>query len=636
MKKLLFVLLISFLSLYIFSAFTFFNDDWKKVLLARLQEFYQKQPKENAYLHTDKTQYVAGETIWFKAYLQNELAHIELSKTLYVELINEENQLVQRLQLSVNQFSTHGNFDLADSINDGNYRIRAYTNYMRNWDTEAFFEKNIQIINHNKQKTTVFPKLSADIDIQFFPEGGDLVYDLPNKLGFKAVDTNGEGVLVEGEVWDSEGVKSATFKSNEMGIGSFKLNPVGGRAYKATVRWANQSKTITVAMPRILPQGYVMNIEHLPNEKLRLKVYCSLPQKNFWIIAQSKGKVFYTHSDSLISSVFIEDIPKEIFPDGLVQFTLFDAQGIPHAERLVHIRFSPTILLNIGKNKQNYKPREKIELTIFAQDIDSKAIEGDFSLAVIDAEKINPISEEDNLLSYFGLTAELKGKIENPTYYLKNTPESNKALNDLLLTQGWRRFQWKDLINNDLPPISYFIEQGIPISGNVKSQDDRLLKSKSISLINPQKGIYANADIDENGNFQTNDLYFMDSAEILFNVEDEKNIKVELQGKKYPPIPPYQSINAFFEIDTVLAKHSKRQQEIEQVFKLSNNTMLLKEVTVKGKKIEDDILEIKTLKLVNVATTIQGEALSKNANASMNPLSGIVGKIAGLRMIVAP
>lgn len=633
-KPILLFSLLLFISLL--SSFTFFNDDWKKLLIARLQTFYQQQPQESVYLHTDKAQYAAGETIWFKAYLQNELDSIPLSSVLYVELINEENQLVNRLQLAVNQFSTHGNFDLTDSIAGGNYRLRAYTNYMRNWESDTFFEKIIQVLNPNQTQTQQSPTLSANIDVQFFPEGGDLVYNLPNKLGFKAVDMAGKGVAVEGEVFDNEGVKSAIFKSNALGMGSFKLNPVAGRTYKAVIKWANQAKTMNIDLPTIQAQGFVMNIEHLPNEKLRLKVYCSLPQKSFWVLAQARGNIFYTHSDSLSSSVFVEDIAKEIFPDGMVQFTLFDAQGIPHAERLVYIRLPKTLDLIMGKNKESYKPREKVELSIFAQDEQHRPVEGDFSMAVIDTEKIKNTSEEENLLSYFGMTAELKGKIENPAYYLKNTPESNKALDDLLLTQGWRRFQWKKLINNDLKPLSHNIEQGIPISGNIKNQYNDFTKEKSISLVNAKIGLYENADIDENGNFQVNNLYFVDSTEILFSVEKEKNIKVTLKEQNYPLIKPYQVAHTVFGIDTTFLRHSQKQKEVEKAFKVQSDVMLLKEVTVKDKKVEEDILEIKPLKLINVNAVIQGDMLARNANSVINPLGGLVGKIAGVNVIIAP
>jgi hypothetical protein len=626
-----FSLFASFLLIASLSSFVFFNEDWKTLLINRLQAFYLQQPKESVYLHTDKVQYTTGETIWFKAYLQNELDSIPLSKVLYVELVNEENKLVKRLQLAVNQFSTHGNFDLDDTIVSGNYRLLAYTNYMRNWESDVFFGKTLQIINPNQVKANPSSPLSSTIDIQFFPEGGDLVYNLPNELGFKAVDMAGKGVAIEGEVFDNQVVKSAVFKSNDLGMGSFKLNPVAGRTYKAVVKWANQAKTMNIDLPTAQSQGYVMNIEHLSNEKLRLKVYCTLPQKSFWIVAQARGSVFYTHSDSLSSSVFVEDIAKEIFPDGIVQFTLFDGQGIPHAERLVYIRLPQTLDLSIGKSKESYKPREKIELTVFAQDEQHRPVEGDFSMAVIDAEKIKDTSEEENLLSYFGITAQLKGKIENPAYYLKNTPESNKALDDLLLTQGWRRFRWKDLINNDLKPLSHNIEQGIPISGNIKNQYNDFTKEKSINLVNAKIGLYANTDIDENGNFQTNNLYFVDSAEILFSVEKEKNINVTLKERNYPSIKPYQFASTIFGIDTTLFQHSKKQKEVEKAFKVQSDVTLLKEVTVKDKKIEDDILEIKTLKLVNVDAVLKAEELTrKSAEANINIISGLAGKVAGV------
>jgi hypothetical protein len=106
---------------------------------------------ENVFVETDRPDYVAGDTIWFSAFVLDNL-HMDttfLSKILYVDLINADNKLEKHLKLIINNGRTYGDFALKKDMKNGIYRLRAYTQYMRNFQSEYLFEKNITIHQSN-------------------------------------------------------------------------------------------------------------------------------------------------------------------------------------------------------------------------------------------------------------------------------------------------------------------------------------------------------------------------------------------------------------------------------------------------------------------------------------------------------
>ena len=82
----------------------------------------------------------------------------------------------------------------------------------------------IQMLTSNSMGYSKTIALKEDsLDVQFFPESGELVHGLPCKMGFKALDYNGKGKKITGEIVDKTGEVITTFESNELGMGSFVL-----------------------------------------------------------------------------------------------------------------------------------------------------------------------------------------------------------------------------------------------------------------------------------------------------------------------------------------------------------------------------------------------------------------------------
>ncbi|MBC7399923.1 MAG: hypothetical protein H7289_08250, partial [Mucilaginibacter sp.] len=124
-------------------AFTPRDTDPLVGIVSVLQKWTDTIPQEKAYLHMDKPYYALGDTIWFKGYITIGSRHqlSKLSGALYVDLINEKDSVVKDLKLPITSGMVVGDFILGDDYKQGSYRIRAYTQWMRNAGEDYFFDK---------------------------------------------------------------------------------------------------------------------------------------------------------------------------------------------------------------------------------------------------------------------------------------------------------------------------------------------------------------------------------------------------------------------------------------------------------------------------------------------------------------
>lgn len=127
--------------------------DWKNFAMLR----------EKAYLHTDRDYYYPRETIWMKAYMGYSMPALRdtLSRTLYVELISPEKKTIDTKVYRINEGVTWGDFKLPDSIASGQYYLRAYTNWMRNYGDSALFVKPLPVLSWNQNIEPVIKETAS-------------------------------------------------------------------------------------------------------------------------------------------------------------------------------------------------------------------------------------------------------------------------------------------------------------------------------------------------------------------------------------------------------------------------------------------------------------------------------------------
>ncbi|KLT64935.1 carboxypeptidase-like regulatory domain-containing protein [Pedobacter sp. BMA] len=617
-----------FIGLFGFTAFVSDDDPFAE-LLKKFEAYTNNYPQEKVHLHLDKPYYAIGDDIWFKAYVLNTktAAPSNISRILYVELINEKDSVKKMIKLPVMGGITWGDFKLTDSLGEGNYRIRAYTNYMRNFGTDFFFDKTIKIGNswankvftkttysYSKENTTdkvaatihfedkngiaysendvsydvqldyrsvakgraktdlqgnvtinftnnqsfqnksgkilatltlankekivksiPITSTSNDVDVQFFPEGGTLVEELPQKVGIKAISANGRGENVEGAIVDNEGNTVTTFSTAYLGMGNLVFNSQSGKTYTAKVKFKDGSEK-TFKLPVAAKSGYAIALNNTDTSKVVLRIMASADLVNsaeLKVVAQSGGNVYYVSKAKMDKQVLLANIPKKNLPEGIVQFTLFSANNQPVAERLIFNHNKADFIdLNLGTSGVSAQRKGKASFAFDASNGSSPVL-GSFSVAVTNASKVSPDEDnESNIYTSLLLTSDLTGYVEKPNhYFLKEDVQTQKELDNLMLTQGWRRFLWKNVISNVGPNITYKPEQSITVSGTVMKGNKPVPNGKVMLMATKGTMYILDTVTNAEGKFVFDNLSFSDSTKFVVQARtktDRKFVEINL------------------------------------------------------------------------------------------------------------
>lgn len=587
--------------------FNYKNDDPILKIISQLTKWKINHPQEKIHLHFDKSIYSTTEDIWFKAYIVNaeKLQLSAMSSVINVELIDEADSIKRSIKLPVAYGLATGDFELSDKLKSGNYRIRAYTNQMRNANTHYFFEKKLAIINAantdvvikssaiNKRKSLANAKnneTANEIDFQFFPEGGYMINGLTGKIAFKANDKNGLGLDVKGVIKDDLNAEVGHFATMHNGMGQFLFTPASGKKYTAVITLPN-GKELATTLPIALERGIQMNLFATSKDSVGLSIqYGNLlgtdKNKEIYVVAQQQGKLYYAAKTFTNDTSFVASISKNTFPTGIIQFTLFSSSGLPLSERIIFIQNNNPIKLAVETDKQVYASREKVNISLSLFNAEDKAINGNFSVAVVEDKRTANEDEENSILSNLLLTSDLKGYVEKPNYYFtSNTALKRVHLDLLMLTQGYRRFEWKKILDNQLSETVPPIENGLTISGYLKTSNKKPLKNTPVTLF--AKGspiVFLDTLTNNEGKFSFNNLNFQDSTSFIVQALDGKNLnkaKIEIEKELIPSITnnDIDYSERVLNIDTAVLNHVKFDSGLKE------NTILLDEVVKFEKKV---------------------------------------------------
>ena len=502
-------------------------------IVSRLQTLSTTKAIEKVYLHFDKILYNAGDTVFFKAYVtlgeQHQLS--KLSGVLHVDLINAADSLVQNISLQVTNGLTWGDFALPNRLPKGIYHVKAYTKWMLNNADPGIFDQSIAVnsavpatkVLANRQNTDTHNKF----DIQFLAEGGTFVNDIPVKLAFKAIDHNGQGVNVKGVVVDNLNAEVTKFEAKHLGMGVIYITPVEGRNYKANLTYADGTKAI-IDLPKADSKGMTLLVNNDKPDKLMIEINANRPyylenkNKEIGVVIYSNGSV-RSLKTTLDNQVLDINLDKKDFQTGLVQVTLFSKTGEPMNERLSFIQNNDNISIQTGTDKTAYAARGKVHVTVIAKK-DDNPVTGYFSASVIDATRI-PVNEsaETTILTNLLLTSVLQGFVEQPNYYFARVTGDTRAdLDILMLTQGYRRFVWKQLLGDDAKIAStYPVEKGLDISGTVKTMAGVPVVNGSVTLLTQNGGTMLNQVTDANGRFTFANLIYTSNTSFVIQAKTE-------------------------------------------------------------------------------------------------------------------
>lgn len=588
--KSLHVLLFLFNTIYLWA-----QDIYKE----KLDDFIYEEKQEKVYLHFDKPQYAAGDDIWFKAYVTNAVSHLptDVSWNLSIELINDEKKLLDSITLFIENGVAHGSFSLNRDLKSGSYQIRAYTEWMRNNDNDFFYRKDLKIVSpsfnedlYNVQKESISKR---KLMVDFLTEGGDLIDGISTKIAIKATDTNGRGMPVNGSIINGKGEKVTTFESNDLGYGLCLFKPEIEESYLALIQ------EDTFYLPEVKNVGATIRLTHsYRSENILVSILSkNIDLKDGTLVIHRRGQLLFS-AKSLNDTTMFMPIKKSSLGAGIIHITFFDKNRIPLSERLVFPNPPVNMTgITIIPDTDVYEKRSKVTLGLGSKSdtIHSASI------------TINPQFESsykkygENIENYLLFSSDLKGRIDSPGSYLAGTEEAYRALDVLMLTHGWSRFDWETLLAGDFSP-RYLAEKGLKIRGKaINYYNDKYLKEPLIGLSIPSIGaLNETFKIGKDGRFQISGLILMDSSMIFMQAFREKNEKIKkYQSAKieleYPPRPDVTQIphnNDDLKPD-FLAK-TKKLEEISRAYFLDSQFTELEEVVVTAKNIKQDEMDKRT------------------------------------------
>jgi TonB-dependent SusC/RagA subfamily outer membrane receptor len=569
----------------------------------KLQAYISRHIAEQVYLHFDKPYYAAGDTMYFKAYVtmgeRHELSRI--SGVLHVELVNTKNKTDQSILLKLQNGVAWGDFAMPDSLPKGEYRVRAYTNWMRNQNETAFFAQTIPVgsalSNKMPESGARQPKqLSNKPNLQFFPEGGSLVAGLRSKISFKAIGSNGLGMDVRGKITDNTGRELTEFASEHLGMGYFYLEPEAGKTYKAGLSFADGSQN-EIDLPKPEEQGITLTVDNDSLQKASVviaanKAYYQQNKGKEYNLLIYSGGIAITVNLKLDSAVTKLSLVRRHLRTGVNTVTLLSSDNEPLCERLFFIQNYDQLNLSVNTDRDIYSPRGQINIKINAKNRADSVVAGHFSLSVIDESKV-PVDEntESTILSNLLLTDDLKGNIEQPNYYFNAvTDEKLKHLDLVMLANGYRRFEWRQVLNNN-QPLAYQPEKNLEIAGVVQSLGGRPIANAPVSLFSTIGGPVLSEKADEKGMFTFRNLEFLDTTRFFLQAVNTKGGNKTQLIYKATEAPVMQDLhNANADVNEQLTAYLKNKKEqLTEYSKYGNpKGIMLAEVKIKEIKAKNN------------------------------------------------
>lgn len=557
------------------------NDELMR-FAGNIHQFNALFPQEKVYLQFDNTAYFQGDDIWFKAFIvkSSNLDRTD-SGVLYVELLSPYGEVLQQQKLKIVSGQADGRIQLFETYTEhakdlqklslypsGYYEIRAYTQYMMNFDPGIIFSRVLPVYkapvsegDYNNPvigDTVVYgnnrpqQSVQSKVNVMFFPEGGNLVRDLDCRVAFKATNEFGMGIHGKLVISTDDGHK-ITEESGHEGMGTF--NYKAGRK-KTDAYFEYEGKQYSVALPSVKSNGYVMMAD-IDSKKERIKLSVSRTksrnERAIGVTVTCRGELvmFQELSMENSDSKFVMDTSN--WPVGVCRIVLFTENGEILASRSVFNGNSkyvaPTI--EVKANKQNYDALEKIQLSFKLKDKDGNPFRDRFCISVRD-ESDYGTQYSDNLMTDFLLTSDLKGFIHNPSYYFESADKQHlKNLDLLCMIQGWERYDWEYMTDNKTFKEVRRKETGLTLDGEIMT--DRLTWDRAMNNVNVYVSLLprnkGNMQVgyrqtDNNGHFTFDISDFYGKADLNVQLTKKRNYeqpsaKIQLQRVKSPLARPF-------------------------------------------------------------------------------------------------
>ena len=430
---------------------------------------------QKLYLHIDREFFFEGDTLWFAAYLVEGKSHVLTDENcnLYIDIINNKGEFVQNELFLIQDGCGSGCFGLdREYVKEGNYVLRAYTDYLQNFGNDAFFNKKIRV-SSIKSSFEIEAEFKNDkpvkqkIDVQFLPEGGFLLAGQSNCVAFKAVDENGKGADVTGKLFDSQDNEVLTFNSVYKGAGKIFFVPKVGEKYTARI---NEKPGNPIKLPAVVNGGAKIKLVNQDDNSLQLMVQADgvSNEQNLQLTCLHRGEARF------FMNITHEHLNKPLrvkttqLGSGINRFVLLDKNLNPVSERMVFQNNVEMNRLEVGIGEESYSTRDEIQLNIMPSELLENEL-AQVSVAVVDENYINALGGTENIASYLLANSDLKGNIESPSsYFVSGDGLSTQSKLDLLMcTNGWSNYTWNSLLPGNMS-FEHQPRFGFDFTGKVK------------------------------------------------------------------------------------------------------------------------------------------------------------------------
>jgi hypothetical protein len=574
-----------------------FNAFSQQIFDSVLSDLNSKYPQEKIHIQMDKSYYLPGETIWFKAYIMSGSLPSQISNTLYAELINERGLILDRKTMPVLRAGAASSFEVPAAGTFSRLFVRAYTSWMLNFDSSFLYLKplNIAVAPSATQKKDT----ASTFTLTFFPEGGDMIEGVESRIAFKTNDQLGKPFAVSGIIADAKGTTITSFKSTHNGMGYINASLHGDEMYKAT--WKDPAGVRHETLLPVVKKGCAT----LKMEQENGVIYFTLTRpenvtddfKQYTLVAQAQQEFVYAAKINLsVKTKVTAQIPTDSLPDGILQFTLFNNKLLPVAERIVFVNngnYSFITDLHILEKNITKKGKSVLQIDVGGQ------YKSNLSVSVTDAGFDSTGGPRENIYSQLLLTEDLKGYVYDPGYYFSSDADSVKQQLDLvMMTNGWRRFNWEKVLANQRPELKYQPDNYLTLQGNVFGISETRLTGKSLTgiLQTSDKGSTSliTIPVNKDGSFKLSGLYFFDTFKLYYQFNNDKNktltslasFKFKSGFVDFPPLEPeaLSQLNYPFKLPTDILLKSINRNDLYLAQLKGQNIKLLETVTVVSKQ----------------------------------------------------
>lgn len=578
------------------------------------QHFADTYPREKAHLHFDNTSYYIGDSIWFQAYVTLAEGNLPsmISKPLYVELVDQLGNVVERQIVELQKGKGHGQIALKPSCLPGYYEVRAYTRWMLAFEEKECFSRTFPIYRRQpggaemqKSIGTYYMDKSMKqrpsekakkFTLRFFPEGGALVRGVPSIVAFEAESRESGPVSVAGVVLAGKDSVLTRFRTLHDGMGYFSYTP-GAEPAVAEVEY--EGDTYRFPLPEALPEGYVMQVSNR-NGGLDVRVTRSsvaLTDTLALFVSQQGRPLVYGKVDFAGAQTSLSKVATRQFSGGVTQVSLVSANGNILCERLCYVMPGADVRIeSLTPSSAMYQPYAPIHYELAVKDSLGLPVRTHLSVSVRDALNSDYLEYDNTLYTDLLLTSDLKGYIHQPGYYfVDRSPQRQRALDALLLVRGWRKYDMGQMLGAKPFAPAYLPESQLVVHGQIRSSVRQKAKGGllvSVFARNEEQQVMGSTLCDSLGHFTIPVEAFSGTMDALIQTRKPKSknntqTTISLFRNFSPPLREYgheELYPVYTDMDSLRMVSLLSDSVFEDSLLKRQDFHLLDEVQVKGKK----------------------------------------------------